>query len=152
VEFAVYQDRQHRIRLCLAIGFFGLLMPAACTGAPQPKGEVVDVTLRDFHINTATPSVTSGDVVFEIHNEAPATHEFLVVRTDLPADGLPLGPDGLSVNEDWLNGVGELNEVDAGTLGTLPLHLTPGRYVFFCNLDGHYLGGMHAVLEVSPDG
>ena len=148
----MYQDRQHRIRLCLAIGFFGLLMPAACTGAPQPKGEVVDVTLRDFHINTATPSVTSGDVVFEIHNEAPATHEFVVVRTDLPADGLPLGPDGLSVNEDWLNGVGELNEVDAGTLGTLPLHLTPGRYVFFCNLDGHYLGWMHAVLEVSPDG
>src|SRR5438045_8783781 len=123
-------------------------MPAACTGAPQPKGEVVDVTLRDFHINTATPSVTSGDVVFEVHNEAPATHEFVVVRTDLPANGLPIGPDGLSVNEDWLDRVGEINELDAATVGTLPLHLAPGRYVFFCHLAGHSLGGDHTSLQV----
>jgi uncharacterized cupredoxin-like copper-binding protein len=76
----------------------------------------------------------------------------VVVRTNLPADALPLGPDGLSVNEDWLDGVGELSDVGAGTVGTLPLALAPGRYVFFCNLDGHYLGGMHTVLEVSADG
>ena len=63
------QDRRHRIRLCLAIGLFGLLMPAACTGAPQPKGEAVDITLRDFHINTGTPSVTSGDVVWAAPGE-----------------------------------------------------------------------------------
>jgi hypothetical protein len=152
VEFTVDQDRRHRIRLCLAIGVFGLLMPAACTAAPQPKGEAVNITLWDFHIDTGTPSVTSGDVVFDAHNQAPATHEFVVVRTNLPADALPLGPDGLSVNEDSLDGVGELSEVPAGTVGTLPLHLAPGRYVFFCNLDGHYLGGMHGVLEVSEDG
>ena len=34
---------------------------------------------------------------------------------------------------------------------TLVIHLAPGRYVFFCNLEGHYLGGMHGVLEVSGD-
>ena len=146
------RDIRHRIRLCLALGVLALLTPAACSGAPQPKGQVVDITLKDFHIDTQTPFVTDGHVTFQVHNEAPATHEFVVVRTDLPADGLPLGPDGLSVNEDWLDGVGELNEVPAGTVGTLSLHLAPGRYVFFCNLDGHYLGGMHAVLEVSADG
>ena len=146
------RDARHRIRLSLAIGVFALLLPAACSAAPQPKGQVVDITLSDFHIDSATASVAGGDVVLQVHNGAPATHEFVVVRTNLPADGLPLGPDGLSVNEDWLDGVGELNEVPAGTVGTLPLQLAPGRYVFFCNLDGHYLGGMHAVLEVSPDG
>ena len=146
------RDIGKRIRLCLAIGVFALLTPAACSTAAQPKGQVVDITLKDFHIDNATASVTGGDVVMQVHNEAPATHEFVVVRTNLPADGLPLGPDGLSVNEDWLDGVGELNEVPAGTVGTLPLHLAPGRYVFFCNLDGQYLGGMHAVLEVSADG
>ena len=26
--------------------------------------------------------------------------------------------------------------------------LDPGRYVLFCNMYGHYLGGMHAVLVV----
>jgi len=148
----VDRDARNRIRLSLAIGVFALLLPAACSAAPQPKGQVVDITLSDFHIDSATASVAGGDVVLQVHNGAPATHEFVVVRTNLPADGLPLGPDGLSVNEDWLDGVGELNEVPAGTVGTLPLQLAPGRYVFFCNLDGHYLGGMHAVLEVSPDG
>jgi len=152
VEYAVDCKNRHRIRLHLAVGVFALLMPAACTVAPQPKGQVVGVTLKDFHIDTGTPSVIGGDVVMQVHNAAPATHEFVVVRTNLPADGLPIGPDGLSVNEDWLDRVGELNEVAAGTVDTLPLQLAPGRYVFFCNLDGHYLGGMHAVLEVSAGG
>ncbi len=146
------RDIRKRIRLCLAIGMFVLLAPAACSAAPQPKGQVVDITLKDFHIDSPTPSVAGGDVVLQVHNDAPATHEFVVVRTNLPADALPLGPDGLSVNEDWLDRVGEINELDAGTIGTLPLHLAPGRYVFFCNLDGHYLGGMHTVLEVGADG
>jgi uncharacterized cupredoxin-like copper-binding protein len=149
VEFTVDRDIRTKIRRCLAIGMFVVLGPAACSTAPQPKGQIVDVTLGDFHIDNATPSVASGDVVMQVHNDAPATHEFVVVRTDLPAGGLPLGPDGLSVNEDWLDGVGEINDVAAGTVGTLPLTLAPGRYVFFCNLDGHYLGGMHAVLEVA---
>jgi uncharacterized cupredoxin-like copper-binding protein len=84
-----------------------------------------------------------------VNNQAPITHEFVVVHTNLPADALPIGPDGLSVNEDWLSPVGELDEVTAGDTGLLPLDLPPGRYVFFCNLEGHYLGGMHGVLEVT---
>jgi uncharacterized cupredoxin-like copper-binding protein len=31
----------------------------------------------------------------------------------------------------------------------LHLHLTPGRYVLFCNMAGHYLGGMHRTLVVA---
>jgi uncharacterized cupredoxin-like copper-binding protein len=27
-------------------------------------------------------------------------------------------------------------------------HLTPGRYVLFCNMSGHYLAGMRRVLVV----
>ena len=87
------QDRRHRIRLCLAIGLFGLLMPAACTGAPQPKGEAVDITLRDFHINTGTPSVTSGDVVFDVHNEAPARMSSWSYGR-ISRGRIALGPDG----------------------------------------------------------
>ena len=31
---------------------------------------------------------------------------------------------------------------------TLVLHLAPGHYVLYCNLEGHYLGGMYAALTV----
>jgi uncharacterized cupredoxin-like copper-binding protein len=29
------------------------------------------------------------------------------------------------------------------------VHLAPGRYVLFCNMTGHYMGGMHSTLVVS---
>jgi uncharacterized cupredoxin-like copper-binding protein len=28
------------------------------------------------------------------------------------------------------------------------VHLTPGRYVLYCNMSGHFLGGMHTLLVV----
>jgi uncharacterized cupredoxin-like copper-binding protein len=125
-----------------------LLLLAGCTGT-TPSGTPVDVTLKDFSITPDQQTVRAGNVVLRVHNQAPVTHEFLVVRTDLPADELPIGSDGLSVNEEWLSSMGEIDEVPATDTGTLSLNLPPGRYVFFCNLEGHYLGGMHGVLEVT---
>lgn len=112
----------------------------------------VGVTLKDFSIRTSVPTVEAGSVAFDIYNKGPATHEFVVVRTDLPDDQLPIGADGLSVDEEALAGIGEISEVDVWTRYTLELRLSPGRYVFFCNLDGHYLGGMTGTLMVSDDG
>jgi uncharacterized cupredoxin-like copper-binding protein len=139
------QPHRHRSLLLFAVP---VLLLTGCTHE-APSGTPVDVTLRDFHITPTQQTVSAGDVVLRVSNQAPITHEFVVVRTDLPADGLPLGPDGLSVNEQWLSGVDELDEVPAADVASLPLTLPPGRYVFFCNLEGHYLGGMHAVLEVT---
>jgi uncharacterized cupredoxin-like copper-binding protein len=129
-----------------------VLLFVACTPTrPPTPGSPVDVTLHDFRIDTATPSVVGGAVVFHIRNAAPATHEFVVVRTDLPADQLPIAADGLSVDEDQLRSVGEISQVETETTASLALSLAPGHYVFFCNLEGHYLGGMHGSLVVTPD-
>jgi uncharacterized cupredoxin-like copper-binding protein len=111
----------------------------------------VGVTIQDFSIRTSTPTVDAGQVEFNIFNRGPATHEFVVVRTDLPDSQLPTGADGLSVDEEALTGVGEISEVGVWTHYTLNLRLSPGRYVYFCNLDGHYLGGMTGTLVVSDD-
>ena len=125
---------------------------SSCSGAGSTSpGPSVSVTLKDFSIRTS-PAVVAGRVALNVYNQGPATHEFVVVRTDLPDDQLPIGADGLSVDEDALAGVGEISEVNIWTSRTLDLHLSPGRYVFFCNLEGHYLGGMHATLVVSADG
>jgi uncharacterized cupredoxin-like copper-binding protein len=35
-----------------------------------------------------------------------------------------------------------------GSLRTLSVRLGPGRYVLFCNMSGHYLGGMDHDLVV----
>ena len=62
-----------------------------------PEGTPVDVTLKDFNITPAEQTVGTGDVVMRVHNDAPVTHEFVVVRTDLPEDGLPIAADSRSV-------------------------------------------------------
>lgn len=141
-------DRKTRRALLSA----GVVLPMlfACTGHPSARADAgLDVTLKDFKIEPSVPTVEEGLVTLRVWNGGPATHEFVVVRTDKPADGLPIAADGLSVDEDQVVPVDELPEVEADTPGRLTLTLAPGRYVLFCNLEGHYLGGMRASIEVT---
>ena len=64
---------------------------------------------------------------------------------------LPLRADGLTVNEEAIQTreAGTLEPGHAGAVRDLQLHLAPGRYVLFCNMEGHYMGGMHAELVVT---
>jgi uncharacterized cupredoxin-like copper-binding protein len=117
---------------------------------PAPLGTPVNVRLEDFKVRRDAAVVPAGTVSFRILNQGPTSHEFIVVRTDRAPDKLPLQRDGLTVNED-APGIDLLDEVeglDIDDRQTLVLRLVPGHYVFYCNLEGHYLGGMHAALTV----
>ncbi|MGZ6546318.1 MAG: sulfocyanin-like copper-binding protein [Actinomycetota bacterium] len=94
----------------------------------------------------------AGNVRFDVYNQGPATHEFVVVRTNLRASRLPIASDGLTVNEEALDAVGQISQIDIWSTETLDLDLTPGRYVFFCNVEGHYMGGMRGSIVVTGDG
>jgi len=129
-----------------------LLLAVGCTaGGRSAPGRTLGMDEHDFRIDAAAATIPAGTVTFVVHNDAPATHEFVLVRTDDRADELPLAPDGITVDEDALTSLGELSEVPPGAQQTLTLSLPAGRYVFFCNMEGHYLGGMHGVLEVTAD-
>jgi uncharacterized cupredoxin-like copper-binding protein len=146
---AIEHLQRHR-RLPLAALFFVLL--ACCSpGERVSSASTVDVRLKDFAIHASEAVVPAGSVELNVYNAGPATHEFVVVRTDLPADQLPIASDGLTVDEEALNPTGEISDMPIWGTHTIELHLAPGHYVFFCNLDGHYLGGMHVGLAVSPD-
>jgi uncharacterized cupredoxin-like copper-binding protein len=105
------------------------------------------VTERDFHIS-APKRVARGDLTLTIRNNGPDQHELIIVRTDRAR--LPLRSDGLTVNEETLQKwtIETLVPSPAGDVHRLHLHLAPGRYVLFCNMAGHYLGGMHTTLVV----
>jgi uncharacterized cupredoxin-like copper-binding protein len=117
---------------------------------PTPGGTPVNVLLEDFKVRPDAADVPAGTVSFRILNHGPTSHEFIVVRTDRAPDKLPLQRDGLTVNED-APGVDLLDEaegLDIDDRQTLVLRLAPGHYVMYCNLEGHYLGGMYAALTV----
>jgi uncharacterized cupredoxin-like copper-binding protein len=126
------------------------LFAVACSsqgGAAPAGGQVVRVKVKDFAIK-APKQLTHGTIVLHVDNAGPDTHELVLVRAD--GHELPLRPDDLTVDEDAVKPrtVGTLDDAHPGSQRTWKLHLTPGRYVLFCNMSGHYLGGMHALLVV----
>jgi uncharacterized cupredoxin-like copper-binding protein len=92
--------------------------------------------------------VQAGDVRLVVHNRGPDTHEVLIARTSA---ALPMRADNITVDEDALEPV-TVDEVEAeppGDVEVLGVKLRPGSYELFCNMAGHYLGGMRARLVVS---
>jgi hypothetical protein len=137
-------------RTGLLFGPLVLLALAGCgTGghAASSPGTVLRVTERDFRI-TAPKRSHSGDVVLSVHNRGPDAHELIVVRER--GSRLPLRRDGSTVDEERLEPIiaGALEPGHPGSVRKLRLHLAPGRYELFCNMSGHYLGGMRTELVV----
>jgi hypothetical protein len=138
-----------RILPCLlacAIAAFGL---SACSShSTSSQGAVVRVTLKDFRIKVSRSRVPAGDVRLVVKNKGPDTHELMVARTGTP---LPLRADAITVDEEALEPVtaDEVEGEPRGAVHVLRLDLRPGRYELFCNMAGHYLGGMRARLVVT---
>jgi hypothetical protein len=129
------------------------LLPAAAfalygcgsgSGADSSPVSHARVGERDFRIS-APATLPAGRVDLSVDNMGPDDHELIVVRT---SKALPRRPDGLIVNEDAV----ERQTVGVIEPGLGPRHLQldlhPGRYVMFCNMEGHYLGGMHRRFRV----
>lgn len=136
--------------VALAVGVGVVIGAVGGAGATGSTSSTVRFTEHDFDLKSRGLDVPAGVVTLVVQNRGPSTHEFNVDRSDLPAGQLPLRDDGLTVNEDssLLQRVNSLNEIPDGTTQQLTVRLRPGHYVLYCNLEGHYLGGMHLDLNV----
>jgi uncharacterized cupredoxin-like copper-binding protein len=134
------------------VGAALLLAVSGCSSAPSSAravGARVSVTEKDFQISGPSSRLSSGDVVLSVTNDGPDDHELIVVRRD--GSTLPVRADGVTIDEEALEQVtlGALEPGAPGSVRELELHLEPGRYALFCNMAGHYFGGMHAELVVT---
>jgi uncharacterized cupredoxin-like copper-binding protein len=122
---------------------------------PNAVASDASATLSEFAIDLEPTTLTAGSNTFTVANAGTIGHEFVVRKTDLAADALPQKDDG-TVDESApeLIDVGEVEVPDAGATDSLTLELEPGNYVFFCNLPGHYVGGMRGsfTVEAAPSG
>lgn len=121
---------------------------ASPTGA---TGTTVSVTEKDFSIALASSTVPAGSVTFNVRNDGPSVHEFVVFKTDLAEGSLPMVADGTIVDEEGagVTAVDEIEDIESGSTKSLTVTLAAGNYVAICNLSGHYKLGMHAKLVVS---
>jgi uncharacterized cupredoxin-like copper-binding protein len=136
------------VPVALAAGLAGC--GAGPSGAARPA-TTVGVVLQDFKISAGASRVAAGRVTFVVSNNGPATHELNVDRTILAADSLPIDASGLQLDgaSSQLQHLGSVESLGLGASRRLSLDLTPGHYVFYCNLPGHYLTGMRVSLDVS---
>jgi len=126
-----------------------LLVPMLTACGPQK----IDAALTTYKIVLSKNSASAGDIVFHVHNDATdLKHEFVIFKTDLPEDQLPVNDEG-AVDEEGA-GVTHIDEVEveAGQSADLAVNLAPGNYVLICNINDnnemHYGHGMHVTFTV----
>ncbi|MSQ11214.1 MAG: hypothetical protein EXR48_00720 [Dehalococcoidia bacterium] len=147
-----------RVQLLLGVALLAAALAAfACGGddeevqptAPPSGATSVRVVLDEWSVTPNVSSVPAGRVTFEAVNEGAAPHELVVLKTDLPADGLIMQTDGGKVDEEasaemmW-----EIEEFPAGRAESATYELSRGKYVLFCNISGHYKLGMFVGFQV----
>ena len=142
-------------RIAVAAVALALLGAVACssssstsTSAGGTSSGGVSATEKDFAIELASSSAPAGSVTFNISNDGPSTHEFVVIKTDDAPDALPTKGDG-TVDEDKVTVVDEQEDIAPSTTATLTTNLDAGSYVIICNVPGHYAAGMHTGFTVS---
>ena len=79
-------------------------------------------------------------MTFAVTNAGTQVHEFVVVKTDLKADALPVVDN--KIDETTLTPVDEIEDIAAGAAPTLAVDLDAGHYVLLCNIETHYAQGM----------
>jgi uncharacterized cupredoxin-like copper-binding protein len=139
----------HILRLpAVAAALAATIVLTGCGGSRTAAGQTATIVERDFRIS-APARVHAGPITLHVDNKGPDDHELIVVP--LHGAPLPLRPDGLTVDEEAVQ-ASEPGHLEPGLPGAkrdLHVVLKPGRYVLFCNMSGHYLGGMHTVLVVT---
>ncbi len=122
--------------------------PSAPGGTSTASGSsaAVSATETEFKIDLSASTSAAGPVTFQIDNAGTIVHEFVVMKTDLAADKLPLDTSTGVVSEDTdgLTVVDEVEDIQVGSSESLTVDLPAGHYVVICNVPAHYAGGMHA--------
>ena len=111
-------------------------------------------TADQMFLTLSANSATAGPVTFQVTDQGQRTHEFVVFRTDTPADLIPIVSfegerDRIDEKAPGVTNVGETGDMKPGETKLLTITLKPGHYVVVCNLPGHFRMGMHADFTVS---
>jgi uncharacterized cupredoxin-like copper-binding protein len=121
--------------------------PSAAPSASAPAAGSIAVELSEWKVVPSTATAAAGPVTFAVTNKGTQIHEFVVVKTDMKADALPVADH--KIDESALTPVDEIEDIEVGAAPTLDVTLDAGHYVLLCNIETHYEQGMHADFDVS---
>ncbi len=145
----------------VAAGILGLLLLGcdddSTNGAPSAPSEatpssteeqgvvgtVIGVNESEYTIRLNRRTAPGGEMKLILMNEGDIAHQFVVVKTELLAEDLPISDNSFADTQaDGVELVYKQEAYPPGEEKELELTLDPGHYVFLCNLPGHYARGM----------
>lgn len=116
---------------------------------PMAMGDMgTDMSMAMLGVTADVTEVHAGTVTFDVTNSSTdIIHEMIL--SPVGADGkLVYLDDEFKVDEDGSSHLGEVAELEPGQAGALTVELTPGDYVLYCNIPGHFVGGMWTKITV----
>jgi len=125
---------------------------AAATGGGA--GATLTIKMGDFYFSPKNATAKAGLTTIEAPNEGNMEHELVLFKTNMDPAKLPTEANG-DIDEEKLDKseaaeeAGEIADVEPGETKSEKFKLTPGKYVMFCNVPGHYAQGMYGTLTVS---
>lgn len=129
----------------------GTTTQATTTGSGGSDGETLEIGMGDYFFSPKDATAKAGSVTISAPNNGKLVHELVLTKTSGDPASLPTTSDG-EADEAKLEArgefAGEIADVAAGETKEGTFKLTPGNYVMFCNLPGHYAQGMYGTLTV----
>jgi uncharacterized cupredoxin-like copper-binding protein len=116
----------------------------SAAGNAVVRGGRVTVAMRDFKFQPTQLEAVAGKLRVTAKDVGDEPHEFVVIRTNRAPNSLPT--KGGQASE--AGAVGEIQEQSPGRTASHVFSLRRGRYVFICNVPGHYASGMYGRLTV----
>ena len=114
----------------------------------------MDMTMMPMALMGVTldkATIPAGKVTFEVVNDSKdIIHEFMLSPVTAGETELPYVINENRVDEEKAGHLGEVSELDPGKGGSLTVDLTPGTYIAYCNIPGHFIDGMWTLLTVTP--
>lgn len=121
-------------------------------GASGGAEPTLTIKMGEFFFAPKNVAAKAGATTIEAPNEGSVEHEMVIFKTNMDPGKLPTEANG-EVDEEKMDKIaesaGEIPDVEASETKSSQFKLTPGRYVMFCNLPGHYAGGMYGTLTVT---
>jgi hypothetical protein len=108
------------------------------------------VNLTEWKV-TVAGTIKSGKTDLTISNTGVAPHELLVFKSALDPSAYPTDAAGdIKEKGAGVTLVSDGDNIDPAGTQTRSIDLAPGKYLFVCNIPGHFKQGMFAVVTVAP--
>src|SRR3954469_22616196 len=139
------QQRKIALAGVLAVGAVAWAGEAATADSPSASASrSTTVKMKDGKFKPDNLVTKAGRFRVTVKNVGKLEHEFVLIRTRRAASKLPT--HGKQASEK--GAIGEIEEQKRGKTARKTFEVKRGRYVYICNVPGHYKAGMYGTLKV----